>query len=155
LIATVGTSGFFGKKYVGISYELDSIHQFESVLGHYSKSSNPGFQINLSYRYSIWNIPWKNKIWKPATLGVNAMYALDQKNYFVESPDKYPSDDYYEQTGLRGAVEFGSSMIFLHSNLELIYYLRFLDNGLVAFYNNNRRDLQYYTSSGIGLSYHF
>lgn len=154
-MATVGTAGFFGSAYVGAAYEWNSSHQVEGTLGWYTNSKRSGPQINLAYRYAVWNIPWKNKIWKPASIGFNTIYAVDRDNFFIESPKKFPSDGYYEQTALRAALELGSSMIFLETNLELIYYLRFLDNGLIAFYNNNRRDLQYYTSSGIGLSYHF
>lgn len=79
----------------------------------------------------------------------------DRHNYFMTSPDKYPYEQYYDETALRYGLEFGSTMTFKDYNFAVAYRLRILDSGLIAVYNNKNRDLQYYISSGVSLQYVF
>lgn len=113
------------------------------------------YQSNLAYRNSLWQVPLEEKTWVPLQLGVFTIYSLDGSHFFLQSPSKYPSAGYYDQTAFRWGIEFGTSLIFRENRYAVSYHFRILDNGFVAVYNNFRRDLQYYVSSGINLQYRF
>lgn len=83
------------------------------------------------------------------------MYAMNDKKYFLRSPGKYPYPEYYDETALRYGLEFGTTLTFMPSRLAIGYRVRIFDNGVIAAFNKNNRDLQYYISSGLSLQYLF
>jgi hypothetical protein len=153
---SVEHAGFFGTYALGGVYEFNDRHATELSLGVYRNEGKPQqYQSNLAYRHSLWRVPWEEKMWVPLQLGAFTIYSLDGDHFFLKSPSKYPSAGYYDQTALRWGFEFGTSLIFPKNRFSISYHFRILDNGFVAVYNNFRRDLQYYVSSGINFQYRF
>lgn len=147
-------SGFFGKYSLSGNYSPSENHEFELGIGSYSIGATYYGQLNAAYRYGYWHVPWQEKRWTPQA-GVFTIYSLDQKHFFTESPGKYPSPNYYDQTSYRWGLEFGFTLAFLSTGLDAGYRFRILDTGVIAFYNNGHRDLQYYCSSALELRYNF
>lgn len=154
-LLTVNRMGFFGAWGAGAIYEWSERHAGEVSLGGYWNGGTEYIQSNLAYRYTRWRIEDSGRAWNPLELGIFAIRSWDQKSYFLQSPEKYPYENYYDQTRLRFGVEFGSVAAFKEWHLEVAYHVRVLDNGLVATYNNSRKDLQYYVSSGVAIRYRF
>lgn len=148
-------AGFFGQYSVGAGYEWSPHHEWNLSYGFYSNGSRSGRQLNTVYRYSPWTVERPTHVWVPVHLGVFLMTSLEQDRFFLSSPAKYPYKDYYEQNALRGGAEFGTAFRLQNPPITLAYHLRFLDNGMVALYNNTRKDLQYYLSSGVAVQYRF
>lgn len=148
-------AGFFGSYSGGFGYQWDQRHSTDLTLGVYSNDGVKYNQINFSYRYSRWTIPWENKNWIPAQVGVFTVRTLDRHNYFVRSPSEYPTDGYYDATAFRWGFLYGMALEFPDSHFSVAYFVKILDNGIVALYNNSNMDLQYYISSGIGFQYIF
>lgn len=154
-LGTLGANGFFGRYSVGVVYSQGQ-HESEFSLGVYSQESGNYPQANLVYRYAPWEVTvFKEHIFHPLEIGIFSTYSLDSKNYFLESPSKYPYDSYYDGTALRWGVEISNSIHFPRNSWSGTYHIRILDSGLIALYNNVRKDLQYYISSGFSLRYHF
>lgn len=148
-------TGFFGAYALGGGYQMEHKHSFEFLVGVYSNGGRDDYQGNLVYRYTRWSVPIKNVDWKPIQIGVFLIRSFDQDSYFLKTPDRYPTDNYYEPTLFRFGLELGSSFIFEDYNLGFSYRLRLLDSGIIALYNNSNKDLQYYSSSGFALQYYF
>lgn len=148
-------AGFFGHSSLGGGYEWSRTHSLEFLIGAYPNDGHDNYQLNLAYRYSRWSVPFELIDWKPLQIGFFAMRSWDNDNYFLRSPNEYPQDNYYEQTIVRFGLEVGTTVFLTDTNFALAYRLRFLDNGLVALYNNTNKDLQYYTSSGLALQFYF
>lgn len=153
--ATINRMGFFGRIGGGAIYTWNDVHSVEGSLGLFAMDDKDYGQINMAYRYSRWQVQHYERLWTPMQVGVFLTRALPTKQYFKASPSKYPSADYYDQTALRGGLEFGTSVMFSKTNLGVAYHMRVLDAGLIAFYNNAHRDLQYYVSSALSLRYQF
>lgn len=153
--AAINRSGFFGKYGAAAIYSSTENHEFELGLGAYPIGSTNYGQLNLAYRYGFWHIPWNERLWTPLQFGAFFIYSLDGYHFFNESPSKYPSPGYYDETRYRYGAEIGSNLAFLYSGIEVGYRLRIIDTGFVAIYNNAHRDLQYYVSSGLELRYRF
>lgn len=94
-------------------------------------------------------------MWTPVQVGLFAVRSWNRKKYFVRTPSEFPYEGYYDQTAFRAGLEFGTLIHWKGSRLSLGYFLRVLDIGLVAIYNNAYQDLQYYSSSGFTLRYVF
>lgn len=153
--AEIAYSGFMGTVSAGPIYRVDEKQSVGLSLGSYRNGSNFYKQLNAIYRYAQWSFDRPVLRWKPLHIGAFVLYTTDQKRFFLTSPKKYPADGYYEQTALRGGAELGSTVLFCESRLAMALYFRILDNGLVAIYNNRTRDLQYFSSTGLGLQFHF
>lgn len=153
--ATLAHAGFFGKVSLGISYEFSDQHAADISLGGYEISDHLYYQLNLAYRYSPWTVPFGKHQWRPIQTGIFAVYSLDHDRYFFKSPGKYPYDNYYEQTILRYGVEFSSTMTFLPYNVAISYHVRVFETGVIANFNNQHKDLEFYISSGVSLQYLF
>ena len=153
--AEVAHAGFMGTVSAGPIYDFNSDHAAAFSIGSYQNGPNHYAQLNLAYRYSRWQYDRPKVFWKPLHIGLFLLYSTDQQRFFTKSPSKYPEDGYYEETALRGGVELGSTVLLRHSRLGFAMYMRILDNGIVATLNNVYRDLQYYTSTGLGLQYQF
>lgn len=154
-LGTASVAGFFGKYSLGVAY-VSSHHETEFSVGAYSNASHTELQSNLAYRYSPWIVAvLDDKIWNPIQIGLFGLFSWDEKTYFTNSPSHYPTPGYYDQTALRLGVEFGTSLLLPNSRWSVAYFIRVLDSGLIAFYNNDRKDLQYYISSSLSLRYHF
>lgn len=130
-------------------------HAVEFLIGVYDGGEEEYFQTNILYRYSRWEIDRVDRKWYPLQMGVFTVRTWDQDNYFLKSPSQYPADNYYESTAFRWGFELGATVLFIPSQISLSYRLRVIDNGIVALYNNGNKDLQYFTSSGLALQYHF
>lgn len=154
-LVSIERAGFFGQYSLGVGYEWSPHHEVDLSYGFYSNGSRSGRQLNTVYRFSPWTIERVTHVWVPVHLGLFLMFSLEQDRFFFSSPSKYPYKDYYEQNALRGGVEFGTAFRLRSPALTIAYHMRFLDNGMVAIYNNSRKDLQYYLSSGIALQYRF
>jgi hypothetical protein len=150
----LGRSGFWGKVSLGPTYRFSPAHSVGASLGTYNNGPDQYAQFNGIYRYSAWNFETPKLYWQPLTVGAFAICSLDSKRFFVKSPDKYPAD-YYEQTQLRGGIEFGTNVMLKSARVSFAIYLRVLENGMVALFNNAHRDLQYYSASGFALHYQF
>lgn len=148
-------AGFLGAYSGGFSYQWNERHATDLSLGSYSNDGVKYYQTNISYRYSRWSVPWENRNWIPIQIGVFTIRSLDKHNYFVKSPSEYPSDGYYDATAFRWGLLYGTALEFPESHFGIAYYIKILDNGIIALYNNSQMDLQYYISSGIGLHYIF
>jgi len=154
-LGAASVAGFFGKYSLGVAY-VGGHHETELSLGAYSNASRTELQSNLAYRYSPWIVPvLNNKIWHPIQVGLFGLFSWDEKTYFTDSPSYYPTPGYYDQTALRLGVEFGTSLLLPNNQWSVAYFIRVLDSGLIAIYNNDRKDLQYYISSSLSLRYHF
>ncbi|WP_373998079.1 hypothetical protein [Bdellovibrio bacteriovorus] len=153
--AVVERAGFMGTVAAGASYEFEPEHAVDLSLGGYPIDDEVFYQANLVYRYSRWNTPVREDVWRPLQFGFFLVYALNSDKYFLESPDKYPYPDYYDFTALRYGAEFGTTYTFMRSRIGISYRIRIFDNGVIAIFNNNNRDLQYYISSGLSLQYLF
>ena len=97
----------------------------------------------------------QNKVWRPLQFGFFTVRSWDGRNYFLTSPEKYPYEQYYDETALRYGAEFGSTFTFTDYHIGISYSLRILDSGFIALYNNKSRDLRYYISSGLSFQYVF
>ena len=153
--AEVGYSGFWGTVSAGPIYRVDEKQSLGLSLGSYRNGPDVFAQINFVYRYAHWKFERGSLLWRPLHIGPFLSLTTDQKRFFLMSPEKYPEDGYYEQTALRGGAEIGTTVLFCKARLAFALYFRLLDNGMVAIYNNRTRDLQYFSSSGLGLQYHF
>lgn len=154
-LGTLGANGFFGRYSAGVAYS-EGQHEGELSFGTYNHESITYAQANLVYRYAPWEVvTFKEQIFHPLEVGIFATYSLDSKKYFLESPSKYPYDSYYDETALRWGFEVSNSIYFPRYSLSATYHIRILDTGLIALYNNVRKDLQYYISSGFSIRYHF
>lgn len=152
---SVNRMGFFGSYGVGGIYEYKKTHSLELAWGSYLVKKTQYSQINLAYRYAHWQHKFDHGLWMPFQVGLFAVYSLDGQHYFTKSPDKYPYNNYYDQTAIRCGVELGSQMDIWELPISLAYHIRVLDAGLVAIYNNANKDLQYHISSGVSLRYLF
>ncbi len=154
-LGSLGTNGFFGRYSAGVVYS-EGQHETEFSLGMYRQEGKEYPQANLIYRYAPWEVlTLKKQVFHPLEIGLFVTYSLDSENYFLVSPSKYPYNSYYDQTALRWGFEVSNSLYFPSKSLSATYHIRILDTGLIAFYNNDRKDLQYYISSGFSLRYHF
>jgi hypothetical protein len=152
---TLDRTGFFGSVAAGAIYDWYENHSVEVSLGLFSMEENQYGQVNIAYRYSHWHVRREDTVWSPMQVGIFLTRSMDGGHYFRASPAKYPSADYYDQTALRGGLEFSTAILFESTHIGFAYSLRVLDSGLVAIYNNANRDLQYYISSGLALRYQF
>ncbi|UYL10462.1 hypothetical protein B9G69_007700 [Bdellovibrio sp. SKB1291214] len=152
---TLERAGFMGTMALGGSYEWLPEHAVNFSVGGYHIDKEIFYQSNLSYRYSRWNTGVRGNLWRPLQFGVFASYALNQDRFFLKSPDKYPSPGYYDETALRYGLELASTMTFMPSHFAIGYHLRIFDTGIIAMFNNDNKDIQYYISSGISLQYLF
>ena len=125
------------------------------LVGTYSIEAEDHYQLNFAYRYTPWAVPFDKVQWRPFQIGLVGLHSLDYNRYFLRSPVQYPQDNYYEQTLIRLGLELGQHWVVEDYSIGLSYYFRLLDNGFVALYNNTQKDLQYYTSSGLGITYFF
>ncbi|WP_235046187.1 hypothetical protein [Bdellovibrio bacteriovorus] len=153
--ALVERAGFMGTVAAGVSYEWEPEHAVDFSVGAYPLDDQTYYQTNFVYRYSRWNSPVGEDMWRPLQFGFFTAYSLDQDHYFMKSPDKYPYPEYYDWTALRYGLEFGTTYTFMPSRIGLAYRIRIFDNGVIALFNNSNRDLQYYVSSGFSLQYLF
>lgn len=153
--AIIERAGFLGFVAAGASYEWSPEHAVDLSLGAYPIGDDTFYQTNFVYRYSRWNSPVQDDVWRPLQFGFFMVYSLDSERYFIDSPDKYPYPKYYDFTALRYGLEFGTTYTFKPSRIGIAYRIRIFDNGVIAIFNNSRRDLQYYVSSGFSLQYLF
>lgn len=154
-LGSLGANGFFGRYSAGVVYS-EGQHEAELSLGVYNQEREDYLQANFIYRYAPWEVLTRKKhVFHPLEIGLFVTYSLDTKNYFLVSPSKYPYNSYYDETALRWGFEISNSIYFPQKSLSATYHIRVLDTGLIAFYNNDRKDLQYYISSGFSLRYHF
>ncbi|WP_413559293.1 hypothetical protein [Bdellovibrio sp. HCB209] len=153
--ALIERAGFMGTVAAGGSYEWTPEHALDLSLGAFPIDSETFYQANFVYRYSRWNSPVKGDMWRPLQFGFFGVYALNNKRYFLKSPDKYPYPGYYDETSFRYGAEFGTTYTFMPSRIAIGYRLRIFDNGLIATFNNTNRDIQYYISSGFTVQYLF
>lgn len=154
-LATFDYSGFFGLYALGLIYRINESNEAEVSVGMYRIDHKHYRQTNFSYRYSHWLVSFHEYEWRPLQVGFFGIFAGDGGKYFSESPSKYPSPGYYDQTSTRLGFEAGSTFTFTPNKLEIAYRIRVLDTGLLAVYNNAHRDLQYYMSTGLSLHYIF
>lgn len=152
---TFNRMGFLGEFGVGMIYDWENPHSMEVSIGSYKTKYQNEWQTNIAYRYSKWHIDRGEKVWTPIQFGFFTVRSLDSEEYFIRGPDQYPESNYYDQTALRWGIEFGSALKFKSSGISIAYYFRILDTGIIALYNNGRKDLQYYASSGLSARYHF
>lgn len=155
VLVSVATGGYFGMASLGALYQPNSHNELELSAGLYHAGLTDYTQFNFAYRYAHWQLPWEDRLWTPIVAGIFVVYSVDPKNFFSESPDKYPSPGYYDQTQYRWGVEAASKLALSQSRYEIAYWFRIIDIGLVAIYNNAHRDLQYFVSSGFSLRYRF
>lgn len=153
--AILERAGFMGTVAAGGSYEWTEQHASDLSLGTFLIGSEQFYQANIGYRYSRWNSPMKGDMWRPLQFGFFGVYALNNKRFFLKSPDKYPYPGYYDETAFRYGLEFGTTYTFMPSRIAIGYRLRIFDNGIIATFNNNNRDIQYYISSGFTVQYLF
>ncbi len=147
--------GFLGEFGAGMIYEWESPHSVEFSLGTYKIQTHNKWQSNFAYRYSCWNIERENRQWVPMQIGFFTTRAWDSEHYFLEGPSQYPYSNYYDQTAFRWGIEFGSVLTYLSARVAIAYHMRILDTGIIAIYNNGKKDLQYYVSSGLALRFNF
>lgn len=147
--------GFMGEISLGAIYDWNNPHSIELSFGTYHLGKKDRYQSNFAYRYSLWKVERHEKIWVPIQIGIFTVRTWDLDHYFLTDPDQYPYSNYYDQTAFRWGIEFGSVIIYPQHSMSLAYYLRILDTGLIAIYNNAHKDLQYFSSSGLSIRYHF
>jgi hypothetical protein len=149
-------AGYFGKYVIGILFQYSDQQEATLSMGTSFTAGTPYGQINAAYRFTPWLYPTlETHLWKPIQLGVFGIFSLNDGNYFWNSPDKYPSPGYYDNTRVRSGGEVGTCYRFETTGIEVAYRLRLIDLGTSAVYNNAHRDLQYYVSSGLEFHYHF
>jgi hypothetical protein len=146
---------YLGNTALGGIYTWKEKHSVEISIGNYMAADSENYQINLGYRWSPWQVPVSTWRWAPAQLGIFLMGTLNNREYFTESPDIYPSDDYYDQTAVRGAFQISSGFYFRKEKAAFIYHFSILENGLIAIYNNDWRNLNYFWASGFSLQIYF
>jgi hypothetical protein len=147
--------GYMGETAVGGIYSWNDQHSVELSLGRYFSGGNENHQINFGYRWSPWKVQISKLRWAPVQVGVFALATLNEKEYFTESPTVFPSEDYYDQTAVRTALQLSSTLYFAGGQAAVVYHLSILENGLIAMYNNNWQNLKYFWSSGLGLQFFF
>lgn len=116
------------------------------------------WQLNAAIRHGLVKEIGSELRWRPLSIGICFMYALiDLKDntYFSRSPQHYPDNSYYEQTALRGALELSTAIRSSQFSLEIVYYLRLLDKGIIAYFDNTLTDLSLATASGLALVYRY
>lgn len=148
-------AGFLGKYAVGPTYDFNDRHMASYLLGGYQIDKNYYYQSSLLYRYSRWTEALGDYNWRPLQIGLFMTYAMNNTRFFTRSPSIYPAKNYYEQTKLRYGVEVGTDIAFKKYPLNIGIYMRWLDVGLVALFNNQQRDQQFYFSSAVSLQYKF
>lgn len=156
--ALLGTAGFFGQYYLGGVYQFGNSFQSELSVGSYVIEGESNWQLNGVLRYTCKEFAGSFVRWRAIGFGAGFIYAfidLKSNNYFSRSPKQYPDSEYYEQTAFRGLLELSTAVYLPDGSIGISYYLRFLDKGLAAYYDDSKNDLRYYTSSGLGLLYKF
>ncbi|MGE0526845.1 MAG: hypothetical protein AB7P49_07270 [Bdellovibrionales bacterium] len=151
----LGTGGFQGEKAVAVVKDWSRRHAIEFGIGEFPLAGEQEYQLNLGYRFTPWQVRYYDVAWSPLGVGVVALYALDQDEYFVESPDKYPSPDYYEQTGLRLGVEVSTQMMAWADRVRLLYKVVLLDTGITSYINNDGKYAENFYSSGLFIEFFF
>lgn len=153
---TLNHSGFFGAYSAGAIYEWRDRHQVELSFGAYPYDNVDYGQTNFAYRYSPWKMSLSSQVqWQPAYFGIFLVHSWDQSHYFMKSPSKYPYEGYYDETALRPGFEWATSFGFQPQKLEIVYSLRIVDGGLIAWHNNSSDDMKFFVSSGVSLQYRF
>lgn len=159
--AEITYAGYLGDVAGGAMREWNETHAAHISVGVYKINGVDYSQLNLGYTYRApWSYRFENADdlnWHFLSGGVYLMRSLDNTHYFRTSPSKYPSAGYYDETALRFGFTVGTSVSFFNDTTELKYFFMILDNGLIAWYNNQReRDLiSYFVSHGLSLSYRF
>lgn len=148
-------AGFFGDYATGVSVDWNDRHATDLSLGRYRIDDSYSKQLNLSYRYSRWQVLFRGDEWRPVQYGAFVIHSIGDDRFFSRSPSKYPYPDYYDPTAFRFGMEFSSTWTFKPENIALALRLRVFDTGLIAGFNNENRNLQYFSSSGLSLQYVF
>lgn len=155
LSITAGTAAFMGEQYYGGIYNWNDHHAVFLTFGSYDIHNVDYWQYNLGYRFTSEVIEYEYFNWAPVQMGVSLIRSMGYREFFIKSPDRYPSENYYEGNALRLAFILGSGFNFFDNKLGLNYHFVVLDTGLIAIYNNPKARLPYYFSSGLSLQYNF
>jgi hypothetical protein len=150
----IESGGYLGNFALGGIYSWQKDHAVEASIGEYEAAGKKHYQMNLGYRWSPWKTQTSSVVWAPLHFGFFLIGSLDQSQFFTELGDTYP-DDYYDENAIRAALQLGSSLFFNRGKLAVVYYLTVLENGIIAIYNNDWKNLTHFWSSGLALQYFF
>lgn len=151
----VATGGFQGRTSTAVIWDWKRTHTIEFGVGEYSLDEKRKTQFNLSYRYTPFEVQWRQFTWAPTSIGLILIYANDEKRYFTQGPSKYPDEDYYDETGIRPGLEWSTQVTTLDGQIRLLYKIVLMDTGVVALINNDSKYAEYFYSSGLALQYFF
>ncbi len=151
---SVSTGAFQGRTSASAIYEFSGAHDVEFGLGQYPFGDQTRWQVNLGYRYSPFHLDWSPFAWRPLAIGLFTFYALDD-DYFLVSPGKYPSRDYYEETKLRVGIELATAIYPARRHFRVLFKMVMIDTGVVAFVNNRDDNVEYLLATGISFQYLF
>ncbi|MBX3020645.1 MAG: hypothetical protein KF799_03120 [Bdellovibrionales bacterium] len=152
---SLATGGFQGAESAGAIRDWNGRHALEFGLGRYSYDGNNEAQVNFGYRYTPFTLHYKGAGWSPLGMGVTAVYALNQSEYFTKSPSKYPGQGYYEQTGIRLGLEASTQVMGWNDRIRLLYKVVFMDTGITTLINNDGKHIENFFSSGLALQFFF
>ncbi len=150
----LGTGAFQGTYSMAAAYDWSQTHQVELGLGRFPFAGRDEIQINFGYRYVPYAFELGDLSLVPFALGLTLNYALNQDDYFVRNPGKYPDPDYYEQTGIRAGVEL-SSQVMYRGDWRLLYKVVLIDSGAIAIVNNDSSYAENFLSAGLSFQYFF
>ncbi len=151
----IGTMGFQGERHAAVAVDWWKTHAVELGFGRYRYQDERKTQVNLLYRFTPATVQFYEQTWAPVSVGLMAVYAPDQENYFLRSPGKYPEDGYYEQTGIRLGLELSTQLMFWNDRLRVLYSVSLMDTGVAAWINNDHRYIRHFLSSGLSLRFFF
>lgn len=150
----LNTGGFQGTYSAAAAYDWSRTHEVELGAGRFLFAGKEETQINFGYRYTPYVLQMQDFGWAPVSLGLTLNYALNQDDYFVRNPGKYPDPDYYEQTGIRAGLELSTQAMY-GKNWRVLYKVVMIDSGLIAVVNNDSGYAKNFLSAGISLQYFF
>lgn len=155
----LGTGAYLGRLQVGAGHLFSDRHEWlvsygqteDEILGQIR-------QYNLTYAYRPWEIQWGPWFAAPFKAGFFAT-STDRDEFFLQSPERYPEDFYYDPTKVRTGLRLGFDVgRELRNRQKLVagFDLSVLDQGLLIAWNEGWRPaVSEFLSVGMSLSFQF
>ncbi|WP_413290734.1 hypothetical protein [Bdellovibrio sp. HCB337] len=154
--AGVQHAGFLGTNviYAGVENN-DKDLGLDLLLGRSKDSDDSNVdQVSLKFRYLPWVVNFANTwSWRPIYGGLFLTYSPG-KEFFYDSPDKYPQKNYYDATFRRYGALVGSVLSYMKISIygELAILDKTLESQVVS---NAALSWQDSVSAAVGLRWNF
>lgn len=108
--AKVQTGGWLGLATIGLGWEIfnDTVNA-TAYYGYVPKSVGGTTIHSVTWNVSLrpMTVPLGEVSWEPVYVGLGAVYAFG-RDFFLDTPERYPEDEYYPATGRRMLLSVGT-----------------------------------------------